>query len=144
MKVLFICTGNTCRSPMAEGFFNSYSNNSTSYSAGISVMTGSQVSNHSVDSLKEYNIDISKHIPVQINSIMLNDCDLVLTMTASHQKYLHAFYPEYADKIFSISEYTGCKDISDPYGGDINTYKRCAAEIKNAVAMLIERIKQNE
>ena len=144
MNILFVCTGNTCRSPMAEGFFNNYSNNSKSSSAGISVMPGSVVSVFSVESLKEYSIDISDHIPVQVNSIMLNDCDMVLTMTLSHQKYLRAFYPEYANKIFSISEYTGCKDISDPYGGDINTYKKCASEIKNAVDMLIERIKQND
>ena len=144
MQILFVCTGNTCRSPMAEGFFNNISSqkgiDASASSAGISVFPMSCVSPFSVLAMNEYDIDISSHNPAQLNVEHIKNADLILTMTSNQAAYLKMAYPENLNKIFSLAEYTLTLDISDPYGQGQDVYRKCAEEIRKAVLILCESI----
>lgn len=145
MNILFVCTGNTCRSPMAEGLMkkqaelNSLDINCSS--AGISVYPSSQISQNSVDAMKNYGMDISSHVPEQITYEHVASSDLVLTMTEAHSDILRRACPDVSYKIHSLASYTDTSDIPDPYGGDINEYEYCAEKLNEAISKLCERLK---
>lgn len=148
MKILFVCTGNTCRSPMAQGLAQKYLSDMNiqieALSAGLTVVPGSMVSGFSVDAMKEYNIDISSHIPTQLEYKLLDEADLVVTMTQAHKELIIKSAPQYMKKVKAFSDFTLGDDITDPYGSDFNTYKKCASQINDAIVKLYERIEANE
>lgn len=142
MKILFVCTGNTCRSPMAEGIMNKLAKdnelNIKSQSAGIFANPNSKVSNEAVLASQKYNVDISSHVSKQLIPQLISDSDLILTMTQGHKMILKEIAP---DKVFTINEYAGTGgDISDPYGGDLEEYKQVCEEIYNSIVDIIVKL----
>lgn len=156
MNILFVCTGNTCRSPMAEGIFkallkdNNIDNINVS-SAGISTFEGDSANEKAIYTLRNKGIDIKSHKSRQITKEIIENSDLILTMTKSHKGMILNALPEYLNKIFTIKEYvyinnneelTGKNlDIADPYGLDYNIYEKCAAEIEENLKKIIEILK---
>ena len=145
-RVLFVCTGNTCRSPMAEGLFESMAKesglSSSAKSAGLFVMPGSRVSQNSVTVMAEQNIDISGHVPTQIDMGMIEESDLILTMSESHKQAILSAAP--GANVYTLSEYAGEKaDISDPFGGSEQIYRECGVQIKDRIEKIIKRL-QND
>lgn len=127
MHILFICTGNTCRSPMAEALLNHTSHINTASSAGMFVPYSSGASSHSVTTMASYGIDISDHCSKQVTDVMVNEADLILTMTEGHKKALLTIFPHIAEKTKTLPEYAGLsEDIEDPFGGDEALYASCA------------------
>ena len=131
-KFLFVCTGNTCRSPMAEGIFNKLSADkglqATAQSAGLFV-TEQKVSENSLNVCLEKGIDISEHIPTPISAELINEADVILTMTGSHKAAFGGL-----DKVFTISEFFGgTGDITDPYGGNIHVYRQTFGQLENLI-----------
>ena len=110
-------------------------------SAGIAVYPYSEVSRNSVEAMRDYDVDISSHSPTQVNENIIEQSDLILTMTESHSSILKNAVPGASDRIHSLASYTQTSDIPDPYGGDINEYKACAVKIKEALIKLCERLK---
>ncbi|MCL2321134.1 MAG: low molecular weight protein arginine phosphatase [Oscillospiraceae bacterium] len=130
---------------MAEGILNflSVDKNVISKSAGISIVPNSVASNHAAFMLKtEYNVDVLNRKAVQIEYDMIKEADLILTMTYPMKVFLQKEYNEYIKKIFTLKEYAGETEdlnICDPYGGDLNAYELCFAEIDKYIKILLKK-----
>lgn len=148
MNLLFVCTGNTCRSCMAEGIAKKVAEDMNLdidvSSAGIYATNGASCSLNSALAMEEMGIDIRNHLSRQLTKEMLENSDLVLTMTRAHKELILSYYPSYSNKVFTLLEYIGKDgDIVDPFGGDINVYRACAKEIKQAIDILFDKLKES-
>lgn len=141
-KVLFVCTGNTCRSPMAEAYFNYAAKeqglDAVSFSAGLYTEDGLPFSENSVLALAEEGITLNG-TSRQITEDMVKESDYVFGLTRNHGHTVISAFPEYSQKVYGFP----C-DISDPFGGDIVTYKKCLAGIKDGIDKIIEYIKNED
>ena len=141
MNVLFVCTGNTCRSPMAAALFNKIAMEKDLpvriESAGLFAQEGEPASSEAIIAMKAYDIDLLGHHAQSINTELLEKSDLVLTMTRSHKMVLEQYLE---DKVYTLLEFAGLDgDIPDPYGGDLDEYKECAEVIYNALLKVAEK-----
>ena len=127
MKILFICTGNTCRSCMAETIFNQVCNMDgvESFSAGVSILPGSSVSkNTSKLLIDRLGCDISKRSAIQLNELLIEEADLILAMSNSVKQYAISYFKVPQNITYTLNEYVDVKgEVSDPYGGDLSIYK---------------------
>ncbi len=152
MKIMFICTGNTCRSAMADGLakkiIKEKNLNIEVYSAGIFAQTGEHASYNSIAIMKEYDVDIVLHKATSVDESNIKEMDLILCATKNHKAELQARYNDLKDKIVTMKEYAGIDndgtdmDIKDPWGYNLNTFRVCAAEISICVEKIIEKISQ--
>ena len=137
-SILFVCTGNTCRSPMAEGILRAMAKGTDFKTSSAGLFAGGEpVSKNAVLVMNEIGIDISGHVSRQLTRDMLKEFDLVLTMSESHKNAIVSAFPEYKDKTFTLPEYAGESggEIPDPFGGDIETYRKCRDSIRKYVNM---------
>ncbi len=136
-KIMFICSGNTCRSPLAEGLFKKYlnENNITDIevgSAGVGAFPGDGVSINSIIVAGSRGVDISNHRARNINPEHLMSTDLFFCMSDSHKQVLLRHCDE--SKIVVLN-------VPDPYGRPVEAYEECAKQLENQFSQILERIR---
>lgn len=138
MNILFVCTGNTCRSPMAEGLFKKMLaeknlDGISCSSAGLFAMTGDEVTPNSVKACERFEVDISAHRARRITGYILDETDKFVCMTPEHAASLSMYVP--VEKITVLGG-----GIPDPFGGDLEMYIKTANYIKTALGLQFEDI----
>lgn len=144
MRILFVCTGNTCRSPIAEALFRQKAKGMEVEvrSAGVVAFAGDSASPQTQRVLKEYGIH-HYHEAKRLDRQLIDWADLVLTMTGGQKKAIADAFSAAADKVYTLKKYVGYHDraeIADPYGGDLTTYRQCAGEIEQKLDLLLEKL----
>jgi len=148
---LFVCTGNTCRSPMAEALFRKLvadklgcseeeltEKGFVSVSAGLAAYPGSGPSPEAVEVLKLQGIDLSPHESQPLTPRLLSQADYVFTMTKSHRDTILWEYPELSHQVSLLSRED--RDVADPIGGTFEDYALCADEIATNLRAILQDI----
>lgn len=136
MKIVFVCTGNTCRSPMAEGICRELLRERgvsgvECTSCGLAAQPGMPACENAVSAAAEYGADISGHRSRCFTPYLAQEAELFVCMTESHALVLAQYVPK--EKIRLLGG-----GVPDPYGADLDVYRRCAASIYAGLQTLIE------
>lgn len=148
--VLFVCTGNTCRSPMAatlmqrkilEKFGNAFDVGSIpmiALSAGVSAFGGDPASHGALEAIRAFGGSLEQHQSTQLNSWLVEQADLILAMGNRHRGVITSQWPEVASKVHLLA--ADGSEISDPFGGPLEVYQRCAEQLDRHTSHWLEHM----
>lgn len=152
--IMFVCTGNICRSAMADCILNDkilkkgLSDKLRVCSSGVSAYNGDIPTDEAIFVMRnEFDLDLSSHRATNVADSDIMQMDLILAMTLRHKFFLISMYPELKDKIYTLREYVGddenSANIDDPYGYGESVYSSCAAQINDCIDKLLVKL-ENE
>ncbi len=152
LQVLFVCSGNTCRSVMAEAFFRRLWEKEGPgqvkikvASAGLHTAGGQPASAEARKLLKSAGLSAAEHRSRPLTAALLAEADYIFTMTAVHKEFIAGRFPAFKHKVWTLGEFGGtAEDIDDPYGGGEEAYRRAAAQITQALEGVLEHLGQNK
>jgi len=151
--VLFVCTGNSCRSPMAEGIFRekipaAYKKKIRVWSAGTGSFDGSPPSQFAIEVCREHGIDISAHRSQALRKHHLAQSDIVFVMEKEHLKFIHELFPNYQENVYLLKAFDCEKkdrrknEIPDPIGRSKRFYQKIFQELEKEIKRILPRIIQ--
>jgi glycine hydroxymethyltransferase len=151
-SVLFVCTGNICRSPIAEGFFRRLLGNRKDIevaSAGVHAVRGQPPSLYAVQVCEEEGVDISPFRSQPLTATLIDRATHIFAMTGAHLETIQMLFPNGAEKSFLLREFeepdtTVWRDVPDPIGLGRDVYEVCAHTIKNALPSVLAFVEQSE
>jgi len=151
LMVLFVCTGNTCRSPMAETLFRELvaerfgcradeieRHGVVVASAGIAAWGGGKASTGALEAMRERGADLSGHESQPLTENLARQADVIWTMTASHRANILAQFPEAGGRVAMLSP--DRHDVIDPIGGTLATYRKCADQIREHLVARLDTL----
>ena len=137
MNIVFVCTGNTCRSPMAQALAIQQAQKQGLdchiISAGLAAYHDAAASENAIEAMREIGVDISGHRSQPLTPSIIRQADIIIPMTSQHRQLLTAMGVP-AEKLRSIGE------IPDPYGGDLDVYRQCRDTLQQAVTALLSQL----
>ncbi|MEE9441596.1 MAG: low molecular weight protein arginine phosphatase [candidate division Zixibacteria bacterium] len=148
-KVLFVCTGNTCRSAMAEGAMRVLlEGRGVDYidvlSAGTGAIPGCPATLYAIEAAKTWHADISRHHSRPLSSELLEESDLILAMTSGHYRTIISVSPEAAAKTYLLKKFPETGDdgegVPDPIGGSLDIYNHTFLEIGEELGRILPDI----
>ena len=147
-SVLFVCTGNTCRSPLAEAWFNKRAAECglTEYvgkSAGLFAMPGGLASENSQMVAAEFGGSLENFRSQPLSYELIREASLIIGMTDGHCRKIAGAVPEAAGKVHRLLEFDEDGEVSDPFGGSLEDYRTCFKSMQKAIDNLILDLKNN-
>ena len=150
--IVVVCTGNICRSPMAEGLLahalNAEEGPLKDYkviSAGVAARDGDPPSANSVTAMKKVSLDISSHQSQPITAEMVGEANAIFVMTETHRAVIQATFEPYPKHVYLIREFMpqeANKQIADPYGGPLPLYETCRDEIVESIPSVLKFLRE--
>jgi protein-tyrosine-phosphatase len=145
-KILFVCSGNTCRSPLAEGIAKKIFPDRTEASvdissAGSSAFEGTTASEHAIEVARRHGVDVSGHQSRLLSRTDVREADLVVTMSQKHRDTVGILDPEALAYTVLLTDFCDDQgDVPDPIGGDIDEYERAYGLINRCVMAMAARL----
>ncbi len=147
-NILFICTANVCRSPMAEAIFNALAEEKgldwQATSAGVAALEGEDITPNARAALEEVGIYPAGHSARQVGEAMLEEAELVLVMSSRQVGVLHRSFASLSDKVYILPGYatdTSSKEgIPDPYGHTMTTFRASVRQLIGYIEKVVERL----
>ena len=132
-RILVVCVGNICRSPMAEYFFKQAMPERQISSAGISGLVGHPADDKAMQCMQQLGISMQAHVARKLNADMIKQADLILVMSQNQQKHIEQTWPFAKGKTFRLGHWQG-KNVADPFQKDQETFNDACALIQQCVA----------
>jgi len=151
-NILILCSGNICRSPMAEGYLRlqlsrTRKKHVRALSAGTLGLINRDASEHAQTVATKNGFDLSQHRSFPAESSILLEADLILVMEEKHARFVHSELPEKSERVFLLGSLISCEsedEIDDPIGGTLEEYEAAFAKLKAGIDALINWLDGND